>query len=70
MQTDPKFTDGLSAILNPILECLNIAGVGTTYQRYDYLSCEGHPFLKTPHMDRVATEGARCKNMFVINKTS
>lgn len=38
MQTDPKFTDGRSAILDPILECLNIAGSGTTYQRYEYLS--------------------------------
>jgi len=38
MQTDPKYTDGRSAILDPILECLNIAGSGTTYQRYEYLS--------------------------------
>lgn len=38
MQTDPKFTDGRSSTLDPILECLNIAGNGTTYLRYEYLS--------------------------------
>ena len=38
MQTDPKFTDGRTAILDPILENLNVAGSGTTYQRYEYLS--------------------------------
>jgi len=36
--TDPRFTDGKAAILDPLLECLNLAGDGTTYQRYDYLS--------------------------------
>ena len=38
MQTDPVFTDGRSAILTPIVQNLNVAGVGTTYQRYEYLS--------------------------------
>lgn len=38
MQTDPKFTDGRSAVLNPLLECLNLTGDGTTHQRYEYLS--------------------------------
>jgi hypothetical protein len=38
MQTDPHYTDGRSAILDPVLECLNIAGDGSTYQRYEYLS--------------------------------
>src|SRR5262249_50089422 len=28
-------------------------------------SCAGHPFLKTPNMDRLAAEGARFPNMFV-----
>lgn len=37
MQTDPHYTDGRSAILDVILECLNLAGVGTTYQRYEYM---------------------------------
>ena len=36
--TDPRFTDGLGAVLGPLIENLNIAGDGTTYQRYEYLS--------------------------------
>jgi len=35
-------------------------------QRYDAMSCAGHPFLKTPNMDRLASEGAYCKNAFVV----
>src|SRR5258708_4392984 len=34
-------------------------------QRYDALGCLGHPFLKTPNIDRIAREGAIFKNMFV-----
>lgn len=37
MQTNPTYTDGRSGIQNPILECLNYPGDGTTYQRYQYL---------------------------------
>lgn len=37
MQTDPFFTDGRSAVLNPLVQCLNLSGDGTTYQRYEYL---------------------------------
>ena len=25
--------------------------------RWDYLSCYGHPHLKTPHIDRLARQG-------------
>lgn len=32
--------------------------------RWDDLGCAGHPFVKTPHMDRVAREGARFLNAF------
>jgi hypothetical protein len=38
MQTDPYFSDGRAAILNPLVECLNLTGDGSTYQRYEYLS--------------------------------
>lgn len=38
MQTDPYFSDGRAAILNPLVQCLNESGDGTTYQRYEYLS--------------------------------
>ncbi len=27
--------------------------------RFDYLSCAGHPFLETPHIDRLAERGVR-----------
>lgn len=33
--------------------------------RFNALSCAGHPFLKTPHIDRLAKEGARFTNAFV-----
>lgn len=32
--------------------------------RWDDLGCAGHPFAKTPHMDRIAKEGARFLNAF------
>jgi arylsulfatase A-like enzyme len=39
----------------------------TDDQRADAMSCAGNPVLKTPNMDRLAAEGARCRNMFVTN---
>lgn len=33
--------------------------------RWDRLGCAGHPFLKTPNIDKLAAEGARFPNMFV-----
>jgi len=43
----------------------NVVFILTDDQRWDQLSCEGHPFLDTPHLDRLAAEGARFANMFV-----
>ncbi len=43
----------------------NVVFILTDDQRWDQLSCEGHEYLKTPHLDRIASEGARFKNMFV-----
>ncbi len=43
----------------------NVVFILTDDQRWDMLGCEGHPFLKTPHLDRLAAEGARFANMFV-----
>lgn len=43
----------------------NVVFILTDDQRWDQLGCEGHPFLKTPQLDRVAKEGARFANMFV-----
>ncbi len=33
--------------------------------RFDYLSCAGHPFLETPHMDRLAAMGVRFSRCYV-----
>jgi len=33
--------------------------------RWDALGCMGHPFVKTPNIDRIAREGAFFKNFFV-----
>lgn len=33
--------------------------------RWDYLSCTGHPHLKTPHIDRLARMGVRFDRAFV-----
>jgi len=43
----------------------NVLFILTDDQRGDCLSCAGHPHLKTPHLDRLAAEGAHFTNMFV-----
>jgi len=43
----------------------NVIFILTDDQRWDQLGCEGHPYLKTPHIDRLAKEGVRFSNMFV-----
>ncbi len=43
----------------------NIIFILTDDHRYDMLGVLGHPFLKTPHMDRLAKEGVLFKNAFV-----
>ena len=47
----------------------NVVFILTDDQRWDQLGCEGHPFLKTPHLDRLAAEGARFANMFVTTRS-
>jgi N-acetylglucosamine-6-sulfatase len=32
--------------------------------RFDETGASGHPYMKTPHIDRLALEGARCTNAF------
>ena len=43
----------------------NLLFVLTDDQRWDALGCLGHPFLKTPHLDRIRQEGALFANAFV-----
>ncbi len=39
----------------------------TDDQRADAMSCAGNPILKTPNLDRLASEGIRFRNVFVTN---
>lgn len=43
----------------------NIVFVLVDDQRFDDLSCTGHPFVKTPYIDRIAREGVKFMNAFV-----
>jgi N-acetylglucosamine-6-sulfatase len=43
----------------------NIIFVLLDDQRWDDLGYAGHPFVRTPHIDRLAREGASCVNAFV-----
>lgn len=43
----------------------NIIFVLTDDHRYDCMGAAGHPFLKTPNMDRLAREGVLFENAFV-----
>jgi arylsulfatase A-like enzyme len=42
----------------------NILFIIVDDMRWDDIGCAGHPFTKTPHMDRIAREGARFLNAF------
>lgn len=43
----------------------NIVFILSDDHRYDAMSFLGHPFVQTPHMDRLAREGAHVRNAFV-----
>ncbi len=43
----------------------NVVFILADDQRFDELGCMGHPLLKTPHIDRLAREGAMFENSFV-----
>ena len=43
----------------------NIIFILTDDQRWDAMGCAGHPWLKTPNMDRLAREGVMFRNAFV-----
>ncbi|MDA7977986.1 MAG: sulfatase-like hydrolase/transferase [Pirellulales bacterium] len=45
----------------------NIVVVLVDDMRFDELGVAGHPYVKTPHMDRIATEGAYFTNSFTVN---
>jgi len=43
----------------------NIVFILTDDHRWDALSCMGHQFIQTPHLDRIAREGILFENSFV-----
>jgi arylsulfatase A-like enzyme len=65
----------LAALMMPLCCCTalraadkpNLVVMMTDDQRFDAMSCAGNKILQTPNMDRIAKEGMRFRNMFVIN---
>lgn len=43
----------------------NILFILSDDHRWDVMSCMGHPFIQTPHLDRIAREGVLFSNAFV-----
>lgn len=43
----------------------NIVFILSDDHRWDALSCTGHPWIRTPHLDRLAARGAHFQNAFV-----
>jgi arylsulfatase A-like enzyme len=43
---------------------MNILYIMFDQLRFDYLGCSGHPFLQTPHIDRLAAKGVRFSNAY------
>ena len=50
-------------------EKMNVIFFITDQQRADHLGCAGNPILKTPNLDRLASEGVRFSNAYVANPT-
>lgn len=55
----------LSILSGAFAEKPNIVVVLVDDLRWDDLGCTGHPFVKTPNIDRIAREGASFQNAFV-----
>ncbi|MFX0083605.1 MAG: sulfatase [Candidatus Hodarchaeota archaeon] len=48
-------------------EKMNVLFIITDQQRADHLGCAGNPDLKTPNLDKLASEGIRFTNTYVAN---
>ena len=48
---------------------MNILFFITDQQRADHLGCAGNPILKTPNLDRLASEGVRFSSAYVASPT-
>jgi len=70
-----EFLSGTAAALGvaPFVACSrarrapNVVFILTADQRSDCLGVAGHPFLKTPNLDRLANEGVRFANAFATS---
>ena len=56
-----------AAALNALAAQPNVLVILTDDHRADYLGCQGHPIVKTPHIDRLAAEGVRFREAFVTS---
>ena len=65
MITRRQFSAALVGAAAPPAPRPNVLFLLTDDQRWDQMGCAGHPFLRTPNMDRLAREGARFANSFV-----
>ncbi|SHJ06841.1 N-acetylglucosamine-6-sulfatase [Desulfatibacillum alkenivorans DSM 16219] len=45
----------------------NVLFILTDDHRYDHMGCAGHPFIQTPNLDRLATQGVYFNNSFVTS---
>ena len=48
---------------------MNVIFIITDQQRADHLGCAGNKILKTPNLDRLASEGVRFSSAYVANPT-
>lgn len=46
---------------------VNFLMICTDQHRADYLSCAGHPVLRTPNIDRIAARGTMFDRFYVAN---
>lgn len=56
----------ISSLLQGQSDRPNMIVINVDELRWDGLSITGHPFVKTPHIDRIAKEGMLMKNSFVV----
>jgi len=46
---------------------MNVLFIITDQHRNDHMSCSGNPILKTPNLDKLASEGVRFTSAYVVN---
>jgi arylsulfatase A-like enzyme len=53
--------------MSKIREQMNVLFIMTDQQRADHMSCSGNSILRTPNLDKLASEGVRFTNAFCTN---